>query len=121
MNPLKSIGGTIASGFILAVILVILTGDNTVADAGSLIIWLHVLAGVTWIGLLYYFNFVQVPAAAMRAGSTVTTAGTANPGLATGELVGASLVSGIAVFAPIAIPMIVLALGAAAYQWRRRN
>ena len=24
--------------------------------------WLHVLAGVTWIGLLYYFNFVQVPA-----------------------------------------------------------
>jgi uncharacterized membrane protein len=62
MNPLKSIGGTIAAGFILAVILVILTGDNTVADAGSLIIWLHVLAGVTWIGLLYYFNFVQVPA-----------------------------------------------------------
>ena len=62
MNPLKSIGGTIASGFILAVMLVILTGDNTVADASSLIIWLHVLAGVTWIGLLYYFNFVQVPA-----------------------------------------------------------
>ena len=24
--------------------------------------WLHVLVGVTWIGLLYYFNFVQVPA-----------------------------------------------------------
>ncbi len=24
--------------------------------------WLHILAGVTWIGLLYYFNFVQVPA-----------------------------------------------------------
>ena len=24
--------------------------------------WFHVLAGVTWIGLLYYFNFVQVPA-----------------------------------------------------------
>ena len=23
--------------------------------------WGHVLAGVTWIGLLYYFNFVQVP------------------------------------------------------------
>ncbi len=26
--------------------------------------WLHVAAGVTWIGLLYYFNFVQVPALA---------------------------------------------------------
>lgn len=26
--------------------------------------WLHVLAGITWIGLLYYFNLVQVPALA---------------------------------------------------------
>ena len=26
--------------------------------------WLHFLAGITWIGLLYYFNFVQVPAVA---------------------------------------------------------
>jgi len=24
--------------------------------------WLHIAMGVTWIGLLYYFNFVQVPA-----------------------------------------------------------
>ena len=24
--------------------------------------WLHIMAGVMWIGLLYYFNFVQVPA-----------------------------------------------------------
>jgi uncharacterized membrane protein len=24
--------------------------------------WLHILSGVMWIGLLYYFNFVQVPA-----------------------------------------------------------
>jgi uncharacterized membrane protein len=24
--------------------------------------WLHVLFGIMWIGLLYYFNFVQVPA-----------------------------------------------------------
>src|SRR5687767_5780789 len=24
--------------------------------------WIHILAGVMWIGLLYYFNFVQVPA-----------------------------------------------------------
>jgi uncharacterized membrane protein len=23
--------------------------------------WLHVVAGIMWIGLLYYFNFVQVP------------------------------------------------------------
>jgi uncharacterized membrane protein len=23
--------------------------------------WLHIIAGITWIGLLYYFNFVQAP------------------------------------------------------------
>src|SRR5205814_6204677 len=23
--------------------------------------WVHLLAGITWIGLLYYFNFVQTP------------------------------------------------------------
>jgi uncharacterized membrane protein len=62
MNPLKSVGGTILAGFILAAIIIVVTGDNTAADAASVIIWLHVLAGITWIGLLYYFNFVQVPA-----------------------------------------------------------
>jgi len=65
MNPLKSIGGTIIAGFVLAVIIVIATkGNHMVAgiSAQSIIIWLHVLAGITWIGLLYYFNFVQVPA-----------------------------------------------------------
>ncbi len=32
-------------------------------DAGIqfLLRWLHLLAGITWIGLLYYFNFVQGP------------------------------------------------------------
>ncbi|HVM54881.1 MAG TPA: urate hydroxylase PuuD [Acidimicrobiales bacterium] len=30
----------------------------------------HIISGITWIGLLYYFNFVQVPAfAAFEAGS----------------------------------------------------
>ena len=29
--------------------------------------WLHIAAGVMWIGLLYYFNFVQVPAMAEAA------------------------------------------------------
>ncbi|MXW21098.1 MAG: hypothetical protein F4Z95_09875 [Gammaproteobacteria bacterium] len=28
----------------------------------AFLIWLHVFAGITWIGLLYYFNFVQVQA-----------------------------------------------------------
>ena len=29
--------------------------------------WLHIVSGVMWIGLLYYFNFVQVPALAEAA------------------------------------------------------
>ncbi|MEK6748607.1 MAG: urate hydroxylase PuuD [Pseudomonadota bacterium] len=34
--------------------------------------WIHFLAGITWIGLLYYFNFVQTPGiAAARADGTV--------------------------------------------------
>lgn len=33
--------------------------------------WLHVLAGIAWIGLLYYFNFVQAPGlAAAKADGT---------------------------------------------------
>ena len=65
MNPLKSIGGTLVSGLVLALIIMFATkGDHMLAGnvAGAAIIWLHVLAGITWIGLLYYFNFVQVPA-----------------------------------------------------------
>jgi uncharacterized membrane protein len=29
--------------------------------------WAHIAAGIAWIGLLYYFNFVQVPALAEAA------------------------------------------------------
>ncbi len=71
MNPLNSIAGTIIAGFVLAILLVLATlGEHLVSApvANSLIIWLHVLAGITWIGLLYYFNFVQVPALGAAAG-----------------------------------------------------
>ena len=33
----------------------------------SLMRWLHVIAGITWIGLLYYFNVVQTPGLAAAA------------------------------------------------------
>lgn len=67
MNPLKSIGGTLISGVVLALLIVFfLPGEHIVFGEGvqlkSIVIWIHVLAGITWIGLLYYFNFVQVPA-----------------------------------------------------------
>ena len=64
MNPLKSIPGTIISGFILAVILVFVLESNRAFNPWEFWVWMHVLAGITWIGLLYYFNFVQVPAVA---------------------------------------------------------
>ena len=65
MNPLNTVAGTIIGGVVLAIVLILLTmGKTALADPTSIIIWLHVLAGITWIGLLYYFNFVQVPALA---------------------------------------------------------
>ena len=35
--------------------------------------WLHILAGVMWIGLLYYFNFVQVDALKAAAADSPPT------------------------------------------------
>ncbi|HEY5703852.1 MAG TPA: urate hydroxylase PuuD [Gammaproteobacteria bacterium] len=70
MNPLKSVPGTIISGFVLAVIIIYLVGGDmspgewSSTEKWSLTVWLHVFFGIIWIGLLYYFNFVQVPAVA---------------------------------------------------------
>ena len=59
MNPLLTIKGTLAVGFILAIAVAYGMGNGLAGLNG--VIWLHVLAGVVWIGLLYYFNFIQVP------------------------------------------------------------
>jgi uncharacterized membrane protein len=63
MNPLTSILGTIISGFVLAIIITLALGPKVV-NAIEIAVWAHVLVGITWIGLLYYFNFVQTPAVA---------------------------------------------------------
>jgi uncharacterized membrane protein len=65
MNPLRSIAGTLVGGVVLALIIVFATKGIHMTGGlwiQSVMIWLHVLAGITWVGLLYYFNFVQVPA-----------------------------------------------------------
>jgi uncharacterized membrane protein len=36
-------------------------GEGANGIAMSVLQWLHVFFGITWIGLLYYFNFVQTP------------------------------------------------------------
>ncbi len=67
MNPLKSITGTLVSGVILALLIIFglkAAGENITSNHIEWTVWLHVIAGITWIGLLYYFNFVQVPAVA---------------------------------------------------------
>ena len=61
MNPLMTIKGTIDVGFVLALAVAFGMGNGMEGLMSSLTVWLHVLTGVVWIGLLYYFNFVQVP------------------------------------------------------------
>jgi uncharacterized membrane protein len=65
----QSLGRTIVAGIVVLIILLVILG----AGAGGRVAlgehgwwlfamrWLHVMAGVMWIGLLWYFNFVQTP------------------------------------------------------------
>jgi uncharacterized membrane protein len=54
---------TIIAGFVLlAIILGAAVGTGgTLPDMYDFSRYFHVLSGIVWIGLLYYFNFVQVP------------------------------------------------------------
>jgi uncharacterized membrane protein len=56
---LENLYVTVTVGVILALLL--LFGGEHVANANAVFRWLHVFFGITWIGLLYYFNFVQIP------------------------------------------------------------
>jgi uncharacterized membrane protein len=62
---LTSLGRTVAAGFVLLLVLLVLFGSNVdPTNSGWLSFafrWLHVMFGVMWIGLLWYFNFVQIP------------------------------------------------------------
>jgi uncharacterized membrane protein len=67
MNPLLTVRGSITTGFVAAVVLSLLISPTSFGEL-SLARWLHVVSGVLWIGLLYYFNLVQIPALAAAAG-----------------------------------------------------
>lgn len=63
MNPLKTVTSALITGIILMVLVSLAlpaSGDVSV-NLGSLDRWLHIVSGVFWIGLLYYFNVVQIP------------------------------------------------------------
>lgn len=55
----------LGTGLVLAIVLMLcLNGQNFedgVAAGNAIMRWLHTFFGVLWIGLLYYFNFVQMP------------------------------------------------------------
>ena len=66
-NILQSLNRTVVAGIILTIVLFIIMyslsgGWHLDAYFWSAIFrYLHVLSGIMWIGLLYYFNFVQIP------------------------------------------------------------
>ena len=66
-NILQSLNKTVIAGIVLAVILFILMyliSGGWQLDTyfwSAVFRYLHVLSGVMWIGLLWYFNFVQIP------------------------------------------------------------
>ena len=66
-NILQSLNRTIIAGIVLAVVLFIIMFLNNGGWYLDTYFWsatfryLHVLSGIMWIGLLWYFNFVQIP------------------------------------------------------------
>ena len=59
-------GGLIAAGLAIA--------DLSAEEAIRLALkWLHVLAGAVWVGLIWFVNFVQLPALASAQGESAKT------------------------------------------------
>ncbi len=62
---LEKLNTTILAGAVLALIALLIFHRSQVPDfanyVGPFFTFLHVLSGITWIGLLYYFNLVQIP------------------------------------------------------------
>jgi uncharacterized membrane protein len=66
----QSLGRTLTAGVVLLIAILAAVG-GVFSEAGArpgdhiwwafVMRWLHVLSGVMWVGMLYYFNFVQTP------------------------------------------------------------
>jgi uncharacterized membrane protein len=57
---LENLHVTLGIGLALAIAL--MAGVHAeILTAEAVLRWLHVFFGIVWIGLLYYFNFVQIP------------------------------------------------------------
>ena len=62
---LEKLYSSMAFGAVLALIIITLYHKDAITNGmgywGPFFTFLHVLSGITWIGLLYYFNLVQTP------------------------------------------------------------
>lgn len=62
---LTNLRNTLIAGFALAAVVFLIYLTKTEFNGYTfwpfLLRWLHIAAGVMWIGLLWYFNFVQIP------------------------------------------------------------
>jgi uncharacterized membrane protein len=70
MNPLTTVKWPLIIGFALAIIICLVVDvafGGLPFNLAALTRWLHIIFGVFWIGLLYYFNAVQTPAMAVAA------------------------------------------------------
>jgi uncharacterized membrane protein len=66
MKFFGNLGLVLIVGVALAILLMLFPASgytpNPTGDlVNGVLQWLHVFFGITWIGLLYYFNFVQTP------------------------------------------------------------
>src|SRR3979490_3490732 len=66
MNPLNNPRQSVVLGIVLGLLLALAIGGVHFNPLG-LARWFHIVAGVFWIGLLYYFNVAQTPALADAA------------------------------------------------------
>jgi uncharacterized membrane protein len=59
---LSKLQNAVILAFVLGIALFAYISDgNILGNSAFIWRWLHVLSGVMWIGLLWYFNFVQIP------------------------------------------------------------
>ena len=60
-DPMQTMG----AGFVLALVLIVVflgmagVGSGDADWVGIIVRWIHFLAGITWIGLLYFFNLIN--------------------------------------------------------------
>ncbi|CAM3600808.1 urate hydroxylase PuuD [Polynucleobacter brandtiae] len=59
---LTSLSRTVIAGFVLLVLIIFALGGNVSSiELPFLFRWIHVMVAMMWVGLLWYFNFVQIP------------------------------------------------------------